>query len=75
MQQITIDTRGMACPLPILKVRKAMRNVDTGAEVLVLATDPGAADDLRAFCAVSGCRFISAGTPLDGVLRIFIQKR
>jgi tRNA 2-thiouridine synthesizing protein A len=64
----------MACPLPVLKVRKAMRSVDAGSEVLILATDPGAEDDLRAFCAVSGCRFISAVTPADGVLRIIIQK-
>jgi tRNA 2-thiouridine synthesizing protein A len=74
MEQITIDTRGMACPLPVLRVRKTMRGVAAGAEVLILATDPGAEDDMRAYCATSGSRFLSSATSEDGILRILIQK-
>ena len=69
-----IDTRGMSCPLPILKVRKTMRGVALGTEILVLATDPEAGNDLRAYCAVANCQFLSEETAPDGVLRILIKK-
>ena len=74
MQGITIDTRGLSCPLPVLKVRKAMRTVEAGRTVRVLATDPLADQDLRSYCEVSGCAFLSVDK-LDGVLSIVIQKR
>jgi tRNA 2-thiouridine synthesizing protein A len=74
MDNITIDTRGLACPLPVLKVRKAMRPLPAGVRVEILATDPGAEEDLRAYCEASGCRFLSASTLPDGVLRMVIQK-
>jgi TusA-related sulfurtransferase len=51
-----------------------MRGVAAGAEVLILATDPGAEDDMRAYCATSGSRFLSSATSEDGILRILIQK-
>ena len=73
MQSVTIDTRGLSCPLPVLKVRKAMRSIEPGIAVQVLATDPLADQDLRAYCEVSGCAFLSVDK-LDGeVLCIVIQ--
>ncbi len=75
MQAITIDTRGLSCPLPVLKVRKAMRTIELGTAVQVLATDPLADQDLRAYCEASGYAFLSVDK-LDGdVLRVVIQKR
>ena len=75
MQGFTIDTRGLSCPLPVLKVRKAMRSIQPGSAVQVLATDPLADQDLRAYCEASGCAFLSVDK-LDGdVLCIVIQKR
>ncbi len=74
MQRVTIDTRGLSCPLPVLKVRKGMRSVENGTEVQVLATDPLADQDLRAYCEASGCSFLSV-YKLDGdVFCIVIQK-
>ncbi len=75
MESTTIDTRGLSCPLPVLKVRKAMRSIEPGTAVRVLATDPLADQDLRAYCAASGCAFLSL-EKLDGdVLCIVIRKR
>jgi tRNA 2-thiouridine synthesizing protein A len=74
MASLTIDTRGLNCPLPILKVRKAMRTVAPGVEVLVLATDPGAEADLHAYCAASGCAFLSAETLAEGAFAYVITK-
>lgn len=74
MPGITIDTRGLSCPLPVLKVRKVMRSIERGMTVHVLATDPLAGQDLRAYCEASGCAFLSIDK-LDGdVLSIVIQK-
>ncbi len=69
-----IDTRGLRCPLPVLRVRKLMRRAAAGTEVPVLATDPGAEQDLRDYCEASGCTFISAEYLEGGVLRAVIRK-
>jgi len=72
---VTIDTRGLTCPLPVLKVRKAMRSIASGTAVRVLATDPLADQDLRSYCEASGCAFLSSDQREGGVLSIVIQKR
>lgn len=69
-----IDTRGLRCPLPVLRVRKLMRGVAAGTEVPVLATDPGAEQDFRDYCEASGCTFVSAEYLEGGVLRALIRK-
>lgn len=75
MPDMTIDTRGLACPLPVLRVRKAMRNVPSGTEVEVLATDPGSEEDLRAFCAATGNKFLHFRQAAGGVLQFLIRKQ
>ncbi len=74
MDGTAIDTRGLRCPLPVLKVQKTMRGIASGTEVLILATDPGAEQDLRDYCAASGCAFVSA-EHCGGVLRAVVRKR
>ena len=54
MADQTLDTKGMNCPLPILKAKKALRSVPTGGTLAVLATDPGAVKDFAAFCRQTG---------------------
>lgn len=49
-----LDARGLRCPLPVLRARKAMRGVPPGGLLRVLATDPGAPADFAAFCEVTG---------------------
>ena len=75
MAAVTVDTRGLSCPLPVLKVRKFMRSIAPGNLVRVLATDPLAEHDLRAYCDASGCAFLSVDELDGGVLCIVIQKR
>ena len=69
-----IDTKGLRCPLPVLRVRKLMRRLDPGTEAVILATDPGAEQDLRDYCEASGCTFLSAEYLEGGVLRVVIRK-
>jgi tRNA 2-thiouridine synthesizing protein A len=63
----TLDVRGLACPLPVLKARKALLAMPSGRRLLVLATDPVSAIDIPHLCKESGHRLIAsdtAGTPL-----------
>jgi TusA-related sulfurtransferase len=55
-----------------LKIRKAAREVASGVDIEVLATDPGTEEDLKDFCAASGFEFLSAEHN-GGVLRAIIR--
>lgn len=50
MADKTLDTKGLNCPLPILKVKKAIQEVPVGGTLEVLATDPGSVEDFQTFC-------------------------
>ena len=54
MPDIMLDTRGLKCPLPVLRARKAMQGVPAGEVLQVLATDPGTVRDFQAFCEATG---------------------
>jgi tRNA 2-thiouridine synthesizing protein A len=57
---ITIDLKGLSCPLPVLRVRKRMTELAKGDVARVLATDPGAPRDIEAYCKTSGNAFLGA---------------
>ena len=54
MNETLVDTRGLHCPLPVLRARKALRSVAAGEAIRVLATDPAAVGDIAAFCRQGG---------------------
>ena len=49
-----IDTRGLNCPLPILRAKKALSDMTTGQVLKIVATDPGSMRDFQAFCKQTG---------------------
>ncbi len=51
---VVLDVKGLNCPLPILRAKKAMKDVPQGETLQVLATDPGAVKDFEAFCRQTG---------------------
>ena len=53
-----LDARGLLCPLPVLKARKALKKVAVGEILAVLATDPGAPKDFEHFCATTGSELV-----------------
>jgi len=57
-----LDTRGLSCPLPVLRARKAMQRLPPGALLRVLATDPGTVRDFKAFCRASGHELVESRT-------------
>lgn len=73
MADLSLDTQGLNCPLPILKTKKALREVAPGATLEVLATDPAADADFRAFCEASGHELLAAEVE-NGVYRFLIKR-
>ncbi len=73
MADKTIDLKGLQCPMPILKTKKALTALAAGQTLEVLATDPGAPEDFQVFCKKSGNALIET-SEADGVFRFVIQR-
>ncbi len=54
-----LDARGLNCPLPILRTKKALSDMGSGQVLRVLATDPGSVKDFQAFCKQTGNELLS----------------
>ena len=70
---ITLDTKGMNCPLPILKAKKAIKGLAAGETLQVLSTDPGSVKDFEAFCRSTGNELMNT-SEADGVFTYLIKK-
>ena len=69
-----LDATGLLCPLPVLKARRALREVPAGGLLEVLATDPGATKDFEHFCQTTGCTLVEASEQPGGILRFLLKK-
>jgi tRNA 2-thiouridine synthesizing protein A len=74
MADKTLDLKGLTCPLPILKTRKALSGLPRGATLEVFATDPGSVPDFSAFCETTGNRMVEQDEA-NGVYRFVIEHR
>jgi tRNA 2-thiouridine synthesizing protein A len=54
MADMVLDAKGLSCPLPILRAKKALKDLPTGATLEIQATDPGSVKDFEAFCRQTG---------------------
>ena len=70
---IILDTKGMNCPLPILKAKKAIKGLAAGETLQVLSTDPGSVKDFEAFCRSTGNELMNT-SEADGVFTYLIKK-
>jgi tRNA 2-thiouridine synthesizing protein A len=68
-----LDVKGLNCPLPVLRARKALKDVPTGGTLQVLATDPGAIKDFEAFCRATGNELVES--TVEGKIYSFLIKR
>ena len=57
-----LDTRGLNCPLPILKAKKALADMSSGEVLRVMATDPGSVRDFQAFARQTGNELVQQDT-------------
>jgi tRNA 2-thiouridine synthesizing protein A len=69
----TLDAKGLKCPLPVLKARRAMKELAAGDVLEVLATDPGAVKDFEAFCKTTGDALLE--TRRDGEVLVFLIRK
>ncbi|MGH6814163.1 MAG: sulfurtransferase TusA family protein [Hyphomicrobiaceae bacterium] len=72
MADKTLDVRGLTCPLPALKAKKALAELARGGTLEVLATDPGAVADIQALCQATGDTLV-AHSEAGGVFRFLIK--
>lgn len=68
-----MDLSGLACPLPVLRASRRMRNLAAGTTVVVTVTDPSAPADFRAFCETAGHAFLGQEA-IEGGHRLTIRK-
>jgi len=60
-----LDTRGLNCPLPILKAKKALADMRSGDVLKVVATDPGSTRDFQAFARQTGNELLEQSSNAD----------
>ncbi|HET7829176.1 MAG TPA: sulfurtransferase TusA family protein [Candidatus Limnocylindrales bacterium] len=71
---VTVDARGLSCPMPIVRTAQAFRTLTSGALVEVLATDPGAVKDVAAWSRSTGNALVAQSAD-GGVFRFVLQKK
>ncbi|MGB5440285.1 MAG: sulfurtransferase TusA family protein, partial [Gammaproteobacteria bacterium] len=64
---------GLNCPLPILRAKKALNNLDTGKILHIIATDPGSVKDFEAFAKQTGNELMSSSEE-DGKFQFMMKK-
>lgn len=70
---IIVDAKGLACPMPIVKTRKAMKELEQGSVMEVQATDKGSTADLKAWAESSGHQYLGT-TEKEGTLTHYLRK-
>ena len=73
MDSTILDAKGLLCPLPVLKARKALKTMPDGETLEILATDPGAVNDFAAFCRTTGYQLVES-SEAAGTFRFVIRK-
>ena len=68
-----LDTKGLNCPLPILKTKTALKGISQGETIEVLSTDPGSIADFASFCRTTGNNLVEQDT--DGSVYRFVIER
>ncbi len=72
MADVVLDAKGLNCPLPILKAKKALKDVPPGGTLQVISTDPGSVADFEAFCRTTGHQLMDSTA--DGGTYTFLIK-
>lgn len=68
------DARNLNCPLPILRCKKSLSEIESAQILKIMATDPGAVKDFQAFCKQTGHELLRLDQE-DGELTFYIKKR
>jgi tRNA 2-thiouridine synthesizing protein A len=69
-----LDTRGLNCPLPILRAKKALTEIGAGQVLKITATDPGSVKDFQAFAKQTGNELLES-TSANGEYVFYLRKK
>lgn len=69
-----LNCKGLSCPLPILKLSKAMKGVKVGETLELISTDPGAVDDVPKWCKKSSNKLLKV-SEVDGIYHFVVEKK
>ena len=69
-----LDTRGLNCPLPILKAKKALAEMTSGQVLKVIATDPGSMRDFQAFARQTGNELVEQSQTADEFVHVLNRR-
>ena len=69
-----LDVKGLTCPMPLLKAKKTLNDMEAGAVLKVLATDPGSLRDFEVFARQSGNKLLDSSN-IDGVYCYYLRKK
>jgi tRNA 2-thiouridine synthesizing protein A len=69
-----LDARGLNCPLPILKAKKALADMQTGETLRIVATDPGSMRDFQAFARQTGNELVEQTTQGDEFVHVLRRR-
>ena len=70
---LTVDARGLSCPMPIVKTAQAVKTIPSGAAIELLSTDAGSIKDVAAWCKATGNELIEQTS--DGAVYRFVIRR
>ncbi len=68
-----LDTKGLRCPLPVLRARKALKDLEIGDTLRIEATDPSSVQDFKSFCETTGHELVSS-VEVSGIFAFEIRK-
>ncbi|RQO57958.1 hypothetical protein DBR47_14275 [Paucibacter sp. KBW04] len=69
-----LDTRGLNCPLPILKAKKALAEMESGQLLKVVSTDPGSLRDFKAFARQTGNELMEQSSQADEFIHVLKRR-
>jgi tRNA 2-thiouridine synthesizing protein A len=69
-----LDTRGLNCPLPILKAKKALADMQSGEVLKVVSTDPGSMRDFQAFARQTGNELVEQNASNDEFVHLLRRR-
>jgi len=70
-----LDCKGLSCPMPMMKLAKAVKGLKSGEVLEMLGTDPGTKSDLPRWCNKTGNTLLDESELSGGVSRFLIQKK
>ena len=74
MADVVVDARNLQCPMPVLKIARAIKEIEPGMTVELIATDKGAGSDIPAWAADMG-HALKEKFETDGELHFVVQKQ